>query len=43
MQYEAPQVVDFGKHEELTAASGFVCAEDGGMKLSIHHVSEPTC
>lgn len=35
--YEAPQVEDLGTLAELTQATGFVGAEDGGSKLLIHH------
>jgi hypothetical protein len=38
MTFEAPQVTDYGTLVELTEASGFVNAEDGGSKLLIHHV-----
>jgi hypothetical protein len=42
--YETPVVRDYGDLVELTRASGFVCQEDGGSKLTIHHVSQPgTC
>jgi hypothetical protein len=36
--YETPEVSDFGTIKELTEATGFVNAEDGGNKLLIHHV-----
>jgi hypothetical protein len=36
--YEKPQVNDYGDLLELTAAQGFVNAEDGGSKLLIHHL-----
>jgi hypothetical protein len=43
MQYEAPQVEDYGDLLELTAASGFSGAEDGGLKIDIlvHQTSLP--
>ena len=37
MTFEAPQVMDYGTLVELTEASGFTGAEDGGSKLLIHH------
>ena len=42
--FETPVVRDYGTLLEMTEASGFVCEEDGGSKLLIHHVSAPaTC
>jgi hypothetical protein len=40
--YEKPLLRDFGDIRELTAATGFVAEEDGGSKLLIHHVSNPS-
>ena len=37
--YENPTVRDFGTVKDLTEATGFVNAEDGGNKLLIHHIS----
>jgi hypothetical protein len=39
--YENPTVRDFGTVGELTKATGFVNAEDGGSKLLIHHQDFP--
>lgn len=39
--YENPTVRDFGTVRDLTLATGFVNAEDGGNKLLIHHVDLP--
>ena len=41
-EYTAPVITDLGDLLELTQASGFVNQEDGGSKLLIHHVSDPT-
>ncbi len=38
MTFEMPCVKDYGTLLELTEASGFTNAEDGGSKLLIHHV-----
>ena len=35
--YETPTVRDFGTIKDVTEATGFVGAEDGGSKLLIHH------
>jgi hypothetical protein len=37
--YERPEVVDYGSVVEITEATGFTGAEDGGSKLLIHHSS----
>jgi hypothetical protein len=37
-QFVAPKVIDYGTLIELTEASGFTDAEDGGSKILIHHV-----
>ena len=42
-EYEEPEVTDYGSLAEMTEASGFVCEEDGGSKLIIHHTSNPAC
>jgi len=39
--YEPPVVRDFGDLVELTQASGFTGAEDGGSKQLIHHDAPP--
>ena len=41
-EYEEPEVVDYGSIRDATEAQGFVNEEDGGSKLLIHHVSNPT-
>jgi hypothetical protein len=35
--YERPEVLDYGTVVEITEATGFTGAEDGGSKLLIHH------
>jgi hypothetical protein len=42
MRYQEPVVEDFGTLQEITEATGFVAEEDGGSKLLIHHVSNPS-
>ena len=42
MAYQTPVVRDYGDLVDITQASGFVCEEDGGNKLVIHHVSQPS-
>ena len=37
--FEAPEVKDYGTLVELTEATGFTGAEDGGSKLLVHHVT----
>jgi hypothetical protein len=37
--FEAPVVIDYGTLAELTEATGFTAAEDGGSKILIHHVT----
>jgi hypothetical protein len=42
MDYEAPEVVDYGDLLELTAAVGLFGTEDGGSKiLPTHHNVTP--
>ena len=41
-EYEAPIVRDYGSLVELTEATGFTGAEDGGSKLLIHHTTPST-
>lgn len=36
-RYERPEVTDHGTLAEITMATGFTGAEDGGNKLLIHH------
>jgi hypothetical protein len=38
MRYQKPVLVDYGTLQQVTAATGFTGAEDGGSKLLIHHV-----
>lgn len=40
--YEKPVVRDYGTVSAQTAASGLTGAEDGGNKITIHHVSDGT-
>ncbi len=39
MTYEKPSIADYGNLVELTEATSFTDAEDGGNKLVIHHTT----
>lgn len=42
MEYQTPEVVDYGDLLELTAAAGLFGSEDGGTKiLPFHHNTTP--
>lgn len=40
--YDVPTVEDLGTLADLTQATGFSGAEDGGAKLAIHHEATPS-